>query len=131
MSSTGSDDPLPGVPGVGTQELDAMVDAEAADPREELSKTDHDTDLGIAMAEDAKRVSRGELTADAYWEKYDEAAAAEFGDAYRETPNPSIEHPDQTISSDTAESPRPAPSGRSNPSPATCPRPTSTPASAT
>jgi len=92
------------VPDVGTQELDAMVDAEAADPREELSKTDHDTDLGIAMAEDAKRVSRGELTADAYWEKYDEAAAAEFGDAYRETPNPSIEHPDQTISSDTAES---------------------------
>jgi len=130
MSSTGSDDPLPGVPDVGTQELDAMVDAEAADPREELSKTDHDTDLGIAMAEDAKRVSRGELTADAYWEKYDEAAAAEFGDAYPRRRTPLSSTPIRR-SRPTPPNPSAAPSGRSNPSPATCPRPTSTPASAT
>ncbi|MDG5777527.1 4Fe-4S dicluster domain-containing protein [Haloarculaceae archaeon H-GB2-1] len=95
---------LPGVPDVGATELDAMVDGEAADPRAELSKTDHDTDLGIAMAEDAKRVSRGELSAEEYWRKYDAAAEAEFGDDYRQTPNPAIDSPDQTIESETAES---------------------------
>ncbi|WP_458189384.1 4Fe-4S ferredoxin N-terminal domain-containing protein [Haladaptatus sp. NG-WS-4] len=72
--------PLPRVPDVG--HLDEMVDAETVDPVEELEKTEYSTDLGLAMAEDAKRVSRGEMTGDEYWEKYDEAAAAEFGDAY-------------------------------------------------
>ncbi|WP_436925010.1 4Fe-4S dicluster domain-containing protein [Halosimplex amylolyticum] len=104
VSSTGDDDRLPGVPDVGGSDPDAMVDEEAANPREELAETDYDTDLGIAMAEDAKRVSRGELSAEAYWEKYDEAANAEFGDAYRETPNPSIESGDQTIDAATADS---------------------------
>jgi len=101
MSS--SDGPQPGVPDVG-RDVDAMVDEETADAREELSKTDHDTDLGIAMAADAKRVSRGELSAEAYWERYDEAAEREFGDAYRETPNPSIESADQTIDAGVADS---------------------------
>ncbi|MFA9518235.1 4Fe-4S dicluster domain-containing protein [Halopenitus sp. H-Gu1] len=104
MSSAGDDGRQPSIPDVGKRELDAMVDEEATDPREELSKTDHDTELGIAMAEDAKRVSRGELSADEYWSKYDEAAEAEFGEAYRQTPNPSIESEDQTIDSETAES---------------------------
>ncbi|MFC6974819.1 4Fe-4S dicluster domain-containing protein [Halomicroarcula sp. GCM10025709] len=102
--SGASDDRLPGVPDAGAADLDAMVDDEAADPRAELSKTDHDTDLGIAMAEDAKRVSRGELSAEEYWERYDEAAEREFGDTYRETPNPSIESGDQTIADETADS---------------------------
>ena len=102
--SGASDDRLPGVPDVGAADLDAMVDDEAADPREELSKTDHDTDLGIAMAEDAERVSRGELSAEEYWRKYDAAAEAEFGDDYRQTPNPAIDSADQTIESETAES---------------------------
>ena len=104
MSSTDETGPSPGVPDVGGPDLDAMVDAEAADPREELAKTDHDTELGLAMAEDAKRVSRGELTGDEYWEKYDDAASAEFGDAYRETPDPAIDSQDQTVSAETAES---------------------------
>ncbi|WP_225336613.1 4Fe-4S dicluster domain-containing protein [Halomicrobium urmianum] len=102
--SGASDDRLPGVPDAGAADFDAMVDDEASDPREELSKTDHDTDLGIAMAEDAKRVSRGELSAEEYWRKYDAAAEAEFGDDYRQTPNPAIDSPDQTIESETAES---------------------------
>jgi len=102
--SGASDDRLPGVPDAGAADLDAMVDDEASDPREELSKTDHDTDLGIAMAEDAKRVSRGDLSAEEYWRKYDAAAEAEFGDDYRQTPNPAVDSPDQTIESETAES---------------------------
>lgn len=102
--STADGDVLPGIPNVDRDDLDAMVDTETTDPREELAKVDADTDLGIEMAEDAKRVSRGELSADDYWGKYDAAAAAEFGDAYRETPNPAVDAGDQTISTGAAES---------------------------
>lgn len=102
--SSADDGPLPDVPDVGREEFDTMAEKEVADPREELAKTDYDTDLGLAMAEDAKRVARGELSGDEYWEKHDDAAREEFGDAYRQTPNPSIESPDQTISTETAES---------------------------
>jgi len=102
MSRSGENGHAPGVPDVGRPAFDEMVDDERTDPREELAKTDHDTDLGLAMAEDAKRVSRGELSAEEYWERYDELAEREFGDAYRETPNPSIESPDQTIDAETA-----------------------------
>ncbi|WP_267640021.1 4Fe-4S dicluster domain-containing protein [Haloarchaeobius amylolyticus] len=91
----------PSVPDTPT--LDRMVDAETADPAEELAKTDYSTDLGVAMAEDAKRVSRGELSGDAYWEKYDAAAEAEFGDDYRATPNPAIDGDGQTVSRETAD----------------------------
>ena len=100
------DDATPGVPSVDVdpQQFDEMVDDEADDRDEVLSAVDFDTDLGVAMAEDAQRVSRGELTSDEYWERYDEAAEAEFGDAYRETPNPAVDRDGQTISTDTAES---------------------------
>jgi molybdopterin-containing oxidoreductase family iron-sulfur binding subunit len=100
------DDAMPGVPAVddGRARLDEMVDEETDDPRELLSDVEYDTDLGIAMAEDAKRVSRGELTSDEYWRKYDAAAEAEFGEAYRATPNPAVDRADQTIAPDTAES---------------------------
>ncbi|WP_433634105.1 4Fe-4S dicluster domain-containing protein [Halomicrococcus sp. NG-SE-24] len=92
---------MPSVPDVAT--LNGMVDAEMSDAREELSKTEYRTDLGLAMAEDAKRVARGELSGDDYWKKYDEAANVEFGDDYRETPNPAIDADGQTISRETAE----------------------------
>ncbi|WP_135823334.1 4Fe-4S dicluster domain-containing protein [Halorussus ruber] len=94
---------VPSVPDADV--LDGMVDDEAPDPREELAKTEYRTDLGLAMAEDAKRVAKGELSGDAYWEKYDEAAEAEFGDDYRETPNPAIDADGarQTVSRETAE----------------------------
>ncbi|MFT4930437.1 MAG: Fe-S-cluster-containing dehydrogenase component [Natronomonas sp.] len=90
-------DPAPRVPDVGA--LDEMADMEVPDPRAELAKTDHDTELGLRMAEDAKRVSQGELTSEAFWARYDEAAAEEFGDDYRETPNPAVDRMDdgQTI----------------------------------
>jgi molybdopterin-containing oxidoreductase family iron-sulfur binding subunit len=95
---------MPGVPAVPDRaSLDEMVDAETPDAREELSETEYSTDLGIAMAEDARRVSRGELSGDAYWRKYDEAAEAEFGDDYRETPNPAIDRDEQTVAPETAE----------------------------
>jgi molybdopterin-containing oxidoreductase family iron-sulfur binding subunit len=91
----------PSVPDTAT--LDRMVDAEAADPEAELAKTEYSTDLGVAMAEDAKRVARGKISGDDYWEKYDRAAEAEFGDDYRETPNPAIDGDGQTVSRETAE----------------------------
>jgi molybdopterin-containing oxidoreductase family iron-sulfur binding subunit len=104
MSRSGENGHAPGVPDVGRTALDEMVDHERTDPREELAKTDHDTDLGLAMAEDAKLVSRGELSAEEYWERYDERAEREFGDAYRETPNPAIDSDDQTIDAGAADS---------------------------
>jgi molybdopterin-containing oxidoreductase family iron-sulfur binding subunit len=91
----------PSVPDTAT--LDRMVDAEAADPEAELAKTEYSTDLGVAMAEDAKRVARGKISGNDYWEKYDRAAEAEFGDDYRETPNPAIDGDGQTVSRETAE----------------------------
>ncbi len=102
---SGTDEPLPNVPDdPGREALDAMVDREALDPRDELEKTAYRTDLGIAMAEDARRVGRGELSSEAYWQKYDRAAAAEFGDDYRETPNPAVDRAEQTIDDEIAES---------------------------
>src|SRR6056297_32899 len=102
MSTDADGDAMPGVP--ETSDLDAMVDDERADPRAELERTEYSTDLGIAMAEDAKAVSRGELSSEAYWERYDELATEEFGDDYCETPNPAVDHGvDQTIDDDTAE----------------------------
>jgi molybdopterin-containing oxidoreductase family iron-sulfur binding subunit len=95
---------LPGVPGGGREELDRMVEAERTDPAAELEKTEYSTDLGLAMAEDAKRVSRGEMNGDEYWEKYDAAARAEFGADYEATPNPAIDSATQTVSAETAES---------------------------
>ncbi|MEF8780071.1 MAG: 4Fe-4S dicluster domain-containing protein [Haloferacaceae archaeon] len=83
---------------------DAAIDSEVADPTEELEKTEYRTDLGLGMAEDARRVSRGELTSEAFWDKYDGEAAAEFGDDYRETPNPAIDDDDGTIPDEAAES---------------------------
>ena len=96
MSESG---PSPGVPDMGADQFDAMVEAERPDPVEELEKTEYDTDLGLAMAEDAQRVSKGDLSSETFWAKYDEAAAREFGDDYRETPNPAVDKVDscQTI----------------------------------
>ncbi|MFC7044706.1 4Fe-4S dicluster domain-containing protein [Halobacteriaceae archaeon GCM10025711] len=87
-----------------TAVFDALVDANLVDPEEELAMSPYSTDLGLAMAEDARRVARGELSGDAFWEKYDEAAAAEFGDDYRKTPNPAIDRREdgQTVSPEVA-----------------------------
>lgn len=107
MSS--SNDPLPSVPDLSVPEtIDAAaaaaIDAEVSEPLAELEKSEYRTDLGVEMAEDARRVSRGEMTGESYWEKYDAAAVEEFGESYRETPNPSVDGDGQTIASETAES---------------------------
>ncbi|SFC69541.1 prokaryotic molybdopterin-containing oxidoreductase family, iron-sulfur binding subunit [Halobiforma haloterrestris] len=111
--SEAADEPMPTIPGSSGDDsedsedfddsYDEMVDVEATDPRVELEKTTYRTDLGIEMAEDARRVSRGELSSAAYWEKYDDDAATEFGDDYRETPNPAVDRDDGTIDEETAE----------------------------
>ena len=86
------------------ERFDAMIDVEETDPREELSKTSYRTDLGVKMAEDARRVSRGEISSDEFWESYDAIAASEFGDAYRDTPDPAVDAESGTIDDETAES---------------------------
>jgi molybdopterin-containing oxidoreductase family iron-sulfur binding subunit len=99
-----SSDPLPGVPGVDRLQYDAMVDEERVDAAAELDESEYSTDLGLSMAEDAKRVSRGELTSDAFWTRYDAAAREAFGEAYEETPNPAVDRDDQTVAPETGES---------------------------
>ncbi|MFW6003409.1 MAG: 4Fe-4S dicluster domain-containing protein [Halanaeroarchaeum sp.] len=102
MSETG---PSPGVPAIDADQLDEMVDAAVPDPERELAKTEHDTELGIRMAEDAQRVSHGDISSETFWAKYDDAAAAEFGADYRETPNPAVDKGGscQTIDEPTAD----------------------------
>ncbi len=98
-------DVSPGVPELDQKRVDEMVEAERADPEETLEEVEYSTDLGLAMAEDAKRVSKGSISSETFWAKHDEDAAAEFGDAYRETPNPAVDKQDscQTIDEPAAE----------------------------
>ncbi|RKD89049.1 4Fe-4S dicluster domain-containing protein [Halopiger aswanensis] len=100
-----ADEPQPSVPDSSAQSsADEMLDVEKTDPEEELAKTTYRTDLGLEMAADARRVSRGELSSEAFWERYDDAAAAEFGDDYRETPNPAVDSATGAIAEETAAS---------------------------
>ncbi|MFC3957245.1 4Fe-4S ferredoxin N-terminal domain-containing protein [Halovivax cerinus] len=50
-----------------------------------LDDTEYDTDLGLAMAEDAQRLVAGELTEAEFHEKYHEQVEAEFGEDERPT----------------------------------------------
>lgn len=97
---------MPGVPDAGAPSLadyDEMVDGERTDPVEELSKTEFSTDLGLEMAEDAQRVSRGEMSSEQFWSKHDAAAHAEFGADYENTPNPAVDRADQSLDPETAD----------------------------
>jgi Fe-S-cluster-containing dehydrogenase component len=93
----------PSVPDVDAMDVDRMVENEREDPTDVLAETDHSTDLGLAMAEDAKRVGRGEISSEQFWAKYDEAARSEFGEAYEATPNPAVDSDDQTIDETVAD----------------------------
>ena len=53
-----------------------------------LEDTDHDTELGLAMAEDAMRVTAGELSESAFYERYHEAVVEEFGEDERPVERP-------------------------------------------
>ncbi|NKE36434.1 4Fe-4S dicluster domain-containing protein [Natronococcus sp. JC468] len=50
-----------------------------------LEETDYDADLGMAMAEDALRVTKGELSEAEFHERYHEDVLAEFGEDERPT----------------------------------------------
>ncbi|AGB15751.1 Fe-S-cluster-containing hydrogenase subunit [Halovivax ruber XH-70] len=50
-----------------------------------LDDTEHDTELGLAMAEDAQRLVAGELTEAEFQEKYHEQVLDEFGEDERPT----------------------------------------------
>ncbi|MDG5759425.1 4Fe-4S ferredoxin N-terminal domain-containing protein [Natronococcus sp. A-GB1] len=50
-----------------------------------LDDTEYDTDLGMAMAEDAMRVTRGELSEADFHEKYHDDVLEEFGEDNRPT----------------------------------------------
>jgi len=79
----------PGVPTLAAA-LDEALLADAPEPALVLDDGPNSTSLGLKMAGDARRVARGELTAAEFWARHDTAAAAEFGDAYRATPDPDI-----------------------------------------
>jgi molybdopterin-containing oxidoreductase family iron-sulfur binding subunit len=100
-----SADASPGVPELDRAAVDAQLEEHRPDPETALSDVDYSTDLGTAMAEDATRVSAGELSSEAFWAKYDEAARQEFGAAYEETPNPAVDKGDgsQTIDAGAAD----------------------------
>jgi Fe-S-cluster-containing dehydrogenase component len=51
---------------------------------EQLSETEFDTELGIQMARDAQRVIAGDLSEEAFHEKYHDAVREEFGEDERE-----------------------------------------------
>ena len=84
-------DGAPGVPDLDRTRMDEMVEAEREDPEETLAEVEFSSELGLAMAEDAQRVSQGSLSSESFWAKYDEQAAAEFGSEYTETPNPAVD----------------------------------------
>ncbi|WP_247728391.1 4Fe-4S ferredoxin N-terminal domain-containing protein [Halovivax limisalsi] len=52
---------------------------------EMLDDTEYDTDLGLAMAEDAQRLVAGEMTEAEFHEKYHDEVMAEFGEDQRPT----------------------------------------------
>lgn len=95
----------PGVPTIESVHLADALDRKRPEPETALEDAAYSTDLGVAMAEDARRVARGELASESFWARYDEAAAAEFGSKYERTPNPAIDAADgsQTIASGAAE----------------------------
>lgn len=51
---------------------------------EQLSETEFDTELGLELAKDAQRVVAGELSEQAFYEKYHDAVREEFGEDGRQ-----------------------------------------------
>ncbi|QSW99433.1 4Fe-4S ferredoxin N-terminal domain-containing protein [Haloterrigena alkaliphila] len=49
-----------------------------------LEESEYDSELGMQMAEDAMRVTEGELSEEAFYDRYHEAIAEEFGDEFDE-----------------------------------------------
>ncbi|AGB16535.1 Fe-S-cluster-containing hydrogenase subunit [Halovivax ruber XH-70] len=56
-----------------------------ADLEATLDETEYDTELGLAMAEDAMAVTAGELSEETFHERYHEAVLSEFGQDDRPT----------------------------------------------
>ncbi|ELY58149.1 4Fe-4S ferredoxin [Natronococcus amylolyticus DSM 10524] len=62
-----------------------LGDAAEEDFRAMLEETEYDADLGMAMAEDAMRVTKGELSEAEFHERYHEDILEEFGEDERPT----------------------------------------------
>ncbi|SIR60339.1 4Fe-4S ferredoxin N-terminal domain-containing protein [Natronorubrum thiooxidans] len=74
---------------VSSDEDDGTVDRETFHPlgeqwqdslEEAIAETEYDADLGLEMAKDAMRVTEGELTEEAFYDRYHEDIVAEFGE---------------------------------------------------
>ena len=71
--------------GLGDDPFHPLGDAAEEDFRAMLEETEYDADLGMAMAEDAMRVTKGELSEAAFHERYHEDVLEEFGEDLRPT----------------------------------------------
>ncbi|MDG5759675.1 4Fe-4S ferredoxin N-terminal domain-containing protein [Natronococcus sp. A-GB1] len=71
--------------GLGDDPFHPLGDAAEEDFRAMLEETEYDADLGMAMAEDAMRVTKGELSEAAFHERYHEDVLEEFGEDERPT----------------------------------------------
>ncbi|AGB37225.1 4Fe-4S ferredoxin N-terminal domain-containing protein [Natronococcus occultus] len=71
--------------GLGSDPFHPLGDAAEEDFRAMLEDTEYDADLGMAMAEDAMRVTKGELSEAEFHGKYHEDVLEEFGEDRRPT----------------------------------------------
>ena len=56
-----------------------IMESQLPDARAVLDTVEYSTDLGVSMADDAKRVLQGKLTEEQFYEKYKETVEQEFG----------------------------------------------------
>ncbi|WP_284139155.1 MULTISPECIES: 4Fe-4S dicluster domain-containing protein [unclassified Virgibacillus] len=63
-----------------------MVDAALPNPDEELNQSPYNSNLGLSMAEDAKKVVNGKLDIEVFHKKYHASLTSEFGDLFTQAP---------------------------------------------
>ncbi|WP_274433446.1 4Fe-4S ferredoxin N-terminal domain-containing protein [Alicyclobacillus sp. ALC3] len=56
-----------------------VMESQVPNPKVILDSVEYSTDLGLAMATDAKQIMQGSLTEEQFYERYKEAVEAEFG----------------------------------------------------
>lgn len=63
----------------GPPDADHRYESNRTDAVAILEDSDHDTDLGLRMAEDAVRVANGDLDEATFYDRHHDAVVAEFG----------------------------------------------------